>query len=147
MNQINPLISPSFQLVCSRHGQQLLVISWLEFFNLPSKSCYYMSKHIILAYGCECLGFLDPRCVTVFMSLCDIVGISDRLADHDSYLHNAIFKVNNFLESLPSFWIMRSQRSRRRDKGLWGSENGIWPVKPLAGAGSCLRAYNQAANL
>ena len=35
------------------------------------------------------------------------------------YLHNAIFKVNNFLESLPSFWIMRSQRSRRRDKGLW----------------------------
>ena len=34
------------------------------------------------------------------------------------YLHNAIFKVNNFLESLPSFWIMRSQRSRRRDKGL-----------------------------
>ena len=36
------------------------------------------------------------------------------------YLHNAIFKVNNFLESLPSFWIMRSQRSRRGDKGLWG---------------------------
>ena len=34
------------------------------------------------------------------------------------YLHNAFFKVNNFLESLPSFWIMRSQRSRRRDKGL-----------------------------
>ena len=55
------------------------------------------------------------------MSLCDIVGISDRLADHDQipYLHNAIFKVNNFLESLPSFWIMRSQRSRRRDKGLY----------------------------
>ena len=43
---------------------------------------------------------------------------SDRLADHDS-LYNAIFKVNNFLESLPSFWIMQSQRSRRRDKGLW----------------------------
>ena len=37
------------------------------------------------------------------------------------YLHNAIFKVNNFLESLPSFWIMRSQRSRRRDKGLWAA--------------------------
>ena len=35
------------------------------------------------------------------------------------YLHNDIFKVNNFLESLPSFWIMRSQRSRRRDKGLY----------------------------
>ena len=35
------------------------------------------------------------------------------------HLHNAIFKVNNFLESLPSFWIMRSQRSRRRDKGLY----------------------------
>ena len=67
------------------------------------------------------LGFLDSICITVFMSLCDIVGISDRLADHDSLskLHNAIFKVNNFLESLPSFWIMRSQRSRRRDKGLW----------------------------
>ena len=30
------------------------------------------------------LGFLDSICITVFMSLCDIVGISDRLADHDS---------------------------------------------------------------
>ena len=30
------------------------------------------------------LGFLDSICVSVFMSLCDIVGISDRLADHDS---------------------------------------------------------------
>ena len=29
------------------------------------------------------LGFLDSICITVFMSLCDIVGISDRLADHD----------------------------------------------------------------
>ena len=36
-----------------------------------------------------------------------------------AYLHNAIFKVNIFQESLPSFWIMRSQRSRRRDKGLY----------------------------
>ena len=35
------------------------------------------------------------------------------------YLNNAIFKVYNILESLPSFWIMRSQRSRRRDKGLY----------------------------
>ena len=34
------------------------------------------------------------------------------------YQLNAIFKENNFLESSPSFWIMRSQRSRRRDKGL-----------------------------
>ena len=30
------------------------------------------------------LWFLDSICITVFMSLCDIVGISDRLADHDS---------------------------------------------------------------
>ena len=32
------------------------------------------------------LGFLDSICITVFMSLwlCDIVGISDWLADHDS---------------------------------------------------------------
>ncbi len=30
------------------------------------------------------LGFLDSICITVFMSPCDIVGISDRLADHDS---------------------------------------------------------------
>ena len=30
------------------------------------------------------IGFLDSICITVFMSLCDIVGISDRLADHDS---------------------------------------------------------------
>ena len=30
------------------------------------------------------LDFLDSICITVFMSLCDIVGISDRLADHDS---------------------------------------------------------------
>ena len=30
------------------------------------------------------LGFLDSICLTVFMSLCDIVGISDSLADHDS---------------------------------------------------------------
>ena len=28
------------------------------------------------------LGFLDSICITVFISLCDIVGISDRLADH-----------------------------------------------------------------
>ena len=42
------------------------------------------------------------------------------------YLHNAIFKVNNFLESSPSFWIMRSQRSRRRDKGLLGSFRAVW---------------------
>ena len=30
------------------------------------------------------LGFLDSISITVFMSLCDIVGISDRLADHAS---------------------------------------------------------------
>ncbi len=29
----------------------------------------------------------------------------------------------------------------------WGSENGIWPVKPFAGAESCLRAQNLAVNL
>ena len=34
------------------------------------------------------------------------------------YLHNAIFSVNVFLDSVVSFWIMRSQRSRRRDIGL-----------------------------
>ena len=28
------------------------------------------------------LGFLDSICITVFMSLFDIVGISDMLADH-----------------------------------------------------------------
>ena len=33
------------------------------------------------------------------------------------YLHNAIFKVNSFQDSLSSFWSMRSHRSRRRDKG------------------------------
>ena len=32
----------------------------------------------------DALGFLDSICITVFMLLCDIVGISDRLADHDS---------------------------------------------------------------
>ena len=37
-----------------------------------------MSKQNILAV--DALGFLD----SVFMSLCDIVGISDTLADHDS---------------------------------------------------------------
>ena len=31
------------------------------------------------------------------------------------YLHNAIFKVNIFLESLVSFWIMRSQGSKQVD--------------------------------
>ena len=30
------------------------------------------------------LGFLDSICITVFMSLFDIVGISDMLADHAS---------------------------------------------------------------
>ena len=30
------------------------------------------------------LGFLDSICITVFMSLFDIVGITDRLSDHDS---------------------------------------------------------------
>ena len=30
------------------------------------------------------LGFLDSICIPVFMSLCDIVGICDRLADLDS---------------------------------------------------------------
>ena len=30
------------------------------------------------------LGFLDSIFIPAFMSLCDIVGISDRLADHDS---------------------------------------------------------------
>ena len=53
------------------------------------------------------------------MPLYDIVGIFDRLADHDSLCSTQrYFKVNKFLESLESFWIMRSQRSRRRDKGL-----------------------------
>ena len=32
----------------------------------------------------DALGFLIRYDITVFMSLCDIVGISDRLADHDS---------------------------------------------------------------
>ena len=35
------------------------------------------------------------------------------------YLHKVIVKVNKFLESLDSFWIILSQRSRRRDKGLY----------------------------
>ena len=55
------------------------------------------------------------------MPLYDIVGIFARLADHNPYLHSVIFKVNQFLESLDSFWIMRSQRSRRPDKGLWST--------------------------
>ncbi len=32
----------------------------------------------------DSLGFLDSICITVFMPLHDIVGIFDRLADHDS---------------------------------------------------------------
>ena len=65
------------------------------------------------------LGFLDSIRITVFMSLCDIVGISDRLADHDSLSTQRYFQGKQLsIESLPSFWIMRSQRSRRRDKGL-----------------------------
>ena len=32
----------------------------------------------------DALGFLDSTCITVFMSQFGIVGISDRLADHDS---------------------------------------------------------------
>ena len=32
----------------------------------------------------DSLGFLDSICITVFMPLYDIVGIFDRLADHDS---------------------------------------------------------------
>ena len=32
----------------------------------------------------DALGFLDSICISVFMSLYDIVGIFDRLADHDS---------------------------------------------------------------
>ena len=38
-------------------------------------------------YGSSSVFFFPVRdsiCITVFMSLCDIVGISDRLADHDS---------------------------------------------------------------
>ena len=38
------------------------------------------------------LGFLDSICITVFMPLCDIVGISDRLADHDSLSTQRYFK-------------------------------------------------------
>ena len=65
------------------------------------------------------LGFLDSIGITVFMSLCDVDGISDRLADHDSLSTQRYFQGK--LESSPSFWIMRSQRSRRRDKGLYGN--------------------------
>ena len=45
-----------------------------------------MSKQNILPTAVNALGFLDSICrpITVCMSLCDIVGISDRLADHDS---------------------------------------------------------------
>ena len=32
----------------------------------------------------DSLGFLDSICITVFMPLYDIVGIIDRLADHDT---------------------------------------------------------------
>ena len=40
------------------------------------------------------LGFLGSICITVglFMSLCDIVGISDRLADHDSLYTQRYFQ-------------------------------------------------------
>ena len=40
----------------------------------------------------DALGFLDSICITVFMSLCDIVGISDRLADHDSLSTQCYFQ-------------------------------------------------------
>ena len=38
------------------------------------------------------LGFLDSICITVFMSPCDIAGISDRLADHDSLSTQRFFQ-------------------------------------------------------
>ena len=38
------------------------------------------------------LGFLDSICITVFMSPCDIVGISGRLADHDSLSTQRFFR-------------------------------------------------------
>ena len=43
-----------------------------------------MSKQNIFSSAGDALGFLDSIGITVFMSLCDIVGISDRLADHGS---------------------------------------------------------------
>ena len=49
------------------------------------------------------------------------MGILERLADHDvkNKGFEAVSIVNKtFQESSPSFWITRSQRSRRRDKGL-----------------------------
>ena len=41
---------------------------------------YEQAKHF-LPMAVNVLGFLDSICITVFMSLCDIVGISDRLAE------------------------------------------------------------------
>ena len=67
------------------------------------------------------LGFLDSICITVFMSLCGIVGISDRLADHDSLSTQRYFQgkqLSRVVTLRASSWVMRSQRSRRRDKGL-----------------------------
>ena len=56
------------------------------------------------------------------MTVYDIVGISDRLADHDSLSTQCYFQDKQlsrvFTLVLDAFWSMRSQRSRRRDKGL-----------------------------
>ena len=51
------------------------------------------------------LGFLDSVCITVFMSLCDIVGISDRLADHDSLSTQRNFQGKSFFWGI--FGIMK----------------------------------------
>ena len=47
------------------------------------------------------------------------------------------FQGKDFQESPPSFWIMRSQRSRRRDKGLFA----LFTNPPLAGAASLSVQY------
>ena len=43
-----------------------------------------MSKQNILPSDVDDLWFLDSICITVFMPLCDTVGIFDRLADRYS---------------------------------------------------------------
>ena len=44
----------------------------------------------------DALGFLDSICIAVFMSLCDIVGIFDMLADHDSLSTQRYFQGEHF---------------------------------------------------
>ena len=44
----------------------------------------------------DALVFLDSICITAFMSLCDIVGIFDRLADHDSLSRQRYFQGKHF---------------------------------------------------